>query len=206
VIAQNWVVLMNGEREELFEAIRQATKIAKKDPALISALKVIKDCANSLCGTTYYAAKTLDEIEFHWEEAVGVKTAEVERELREVYEILNDAEHALHDVEIHRYHAPCSPRLQSDIDELRELGGVVYFVRRLSDEAIKVGKSRRLDERLKAHKRKYGEITLLGTLPGYTELERLMHRRFWDEAVNEEREWFKGQEIEGFVVSELAAR
>jgi hypothetical protein len=55
-------------------------------------------------------------------------------------------------------------------------GDVIYAARRLSDGAIKIGKTSKLQSRMRQLKQKVGDVELLATTPGYTHREREVHQ------------------------------
>lgn len=68
-------------------------------------------------------------------------------------------------------------------------GPVVYFVRRGNDGPIKIGKSKDVDSRIETLQCSSAErLILLGTLPGGSFLERILHAAFADSRL--EGEWF----------------
>lgn len=66
---------------------------------------------------------------------------------------------------------------------------VVYFIRRVSDGAVKIGTTRHFESRMATHRRDHGAIELLLTLAGDHKLEHEMHGRF-DLYRQPRSEWF----------------
>lgn len=67
-------------------------------------------------------------------------------------------------------------------------GEVVYYLRRTSDGAYKIGTTRRLPARMKELARQHGEIELLAIEPGGFLLETNRNREFWCHQFSSE--WF----------------
>jgi hypothetical protein len=66
---------------------------------------------------------------------------------------------------------------------------VVYFIRRVSDGAIKIGTSGSFERRMATHKAEHGEMQILLTQSGNRKLEQEMHAMFGEIRLNRS-EWF----------------
>lgn len=71
----------------------------------------------------------------------------------------------------------------------RDRQSVVYFIR-IPGDRIKIGRSCRLRERLNTHRRTFGEVEFLLTIPGSKDVEAETHRRFAAHLVDGEHEIF----------------
>lgn len=73
-------------------------------------------------------------------------------------------------------------------DSLQKEVGVVYFIQRDSDNAIKIGTTTQLEKRVATLTREHGPLVVFGTIPGGTVRERQLHRELERFALG--HEWF----------------
>jgi hypothetical protein len=79
---------------------------------------------------------------------------------------------------------------------------VIYFVRRESDDAVKIGTTMRLSARLITLRTVHGSCELLAVMDGGHAEEQALHKRFRDQRV-EKREWFRFDgPLEHFITTE----
>ena len=64
----------------------------------------------------------------------------------------------------------------------------VYFAQRHSDQAIKIGYTSRVPERMAFLRLRFGDMTLLGLIPGTMSMERQLHKKFSSYRI--QGEWF----------------
>lgn len=55
---------------------------------------------------------------------------------------------------------------------------IVYFVRRESDQTIKIGTTKNIEERIRFLMRRYGRMTPIGYIAGYFDEEEKLHKKF----------------------------
>ena len=78
---------------------------------------------------------------------------------------------------------------EEERERIRARYSIVYFVRRVSDEAIKIGTTRGYEQRMTSLRAAHGELQLLLTLAGDRDLELAMHKKF-DLYRKPRTEWF----------------
>ena len=62
-------------------------------------------------------------------------------------------------------------------------GDVVYAIQHPASGCIKIGKTQELSMRFCSLRSDFGPLRLLGTLPGYTEMEAYLHFRFYEHRI-----------------------
>lgn len=79
---------------------------------------------------------------------------------------------------------------------------MIYFIQRASDQAIKIGTTIRLSQRLKALRAAFGDCAVVAIMDGSYADESALHDRF-DSLLVQGREWFSNaQSLIDFINSE----
>ncbi len=85
---------------------------------------------------------------------------------------------------------------ESDLhrEKIRAASSVVYYIRRASDGAVKIGTSTKLRSRMTALRAEHGELTILLTHSGTMKEESQMHRQFAGYRLRR-TEWFAPSKV-----------
>lgn len=83
----------------------------------------------------------------------------------------------------------CPPKPQRP--QIPHDGDIVYYLRIQETDEIKIGTTGHWERRVECLMLQYGTITLIATERGHLEREREVHRVFWRERIDRNREVFR---------------
>lgn len=138
--------------------------------------------AGSICGgpATHHAGD-VDLCQHHWNRVYEWRfwdkpREDIEEKTRALREADKDYRRAVRDSAIYR----------EQVDAERS---VVYFIRRVSDDMVKIGTTGSFRQRMNAIRAEHGQLQVLFTRSGGRKLEQQMHARFSEYRIGQ-TEWF----------------